>query len=426
MRLRDASAHSHEHKTSEFRDSDQLCSVCLTQKVRFRCSTFCGLASVCAALPGPFHTFPYTILQANRSRFDIMPAAKTKAGNSSVKPRRKRQRKTRTLAVSSDDDSDSSSSSSSSSDDSESEEQAQKPVKSEAKRRTSVSSSSSLSSSSSSSSSSSASSASSSSSSSSNRSSSSESSSESSSSSDSEDSDSDPSINQKRSKRRRITADPESQGNAGSSSGGTRKHIFRLTPEPADQDRLQQPSATQRASFQRRSLQALEPEMPRLPHHLQRIVDAKTSSPSARNATHSNNNNHLSNSKSTPKQSEAQRERRQQAFRSLWLKAVADEFGDELDSIRTVSLATWIRSLNRCSRTDFSLLLHSANQLLAQTVAQGFRSSSMPLHRAQSSSTLALLISKLRMLPTRLGKATSTNWHWPPIYVRAYPPSRTT
>lgn len=75
-------------------------------------------------------------------------------------------------------------------------------------------------------------------------------------------------------------------------------------------------------------LKALEPEAPRLPPHLQRIVDVKTSSAAARKGANAKT---LSNSHET----QAQKERRQQAFRSLWLKAVADEFGDELDAIRT-------------------------------------------------------------------------------------------
>lgn len=33
-----------------------------------------------------------------------------------------------------------------------------------------------------------------------------------------------------------------------------------------------------------------------------------------------------------------EREKRKEAFRSLWLKTVAEEFGDELEAIRTVSV----------------------------------------------------------------------------------------
>jgi hypothetical protein len=79
-----------------------------------------------------------------------------------------------------------------------------------------------------------------------------------------------------------------------------------------------------------------QPSPPALPDHLQRIVDAKFASSATTRSG--------SRSKSSPQHSQAQRERRQQAFRSLWLRSVANEFGDELDAIRTVSTAMFLRA----------------------------------------------------------------------------------
>ncbi|CBQ71654.1 conserved hypothetical protein [Sporisorium reilianum SRZ2] len=246
-----------------------------------------------------------------------MAAAKRKAGNASASSRRRRTRKTRTLAVSSDDSSSSSSDSSSesSSDESDVEGTSTQPAKNIAKRaRTSSTSSSSSSSSSSSDSSSS--------------SSSSSSSADSSSSDESSSSDSDAhtSSRRRRSVKGRITSVSQAQDIAASSSDNKR-HVFRLTPEP-DASQLDTRSTKKQIDPHNRTLEALEPAAPRLPSHLQRIVDAKTSSPSSRKTSNAN-------SPSASQQTQAQREKRQQAFRSLWLKSVADEFGDELDAIRT-------------------------------------------------------------------------------------------
>ncbi|CDW98888.1 hypothetical protein [Sporisorium scitamineum] len=108
---------------------------------------------------------------------------------------------------------------------------------------------------------------------------------------------------------------------------GAPRHEFRLTPEP-DAATLERRLQKKQNAVPNRTLEALEPGAPQLSPHLQRIVDAKTSSPSSRKS--SNTGSILAS-----QQTQAQKEKRQQAFRSLWLKAVADEFGDELDAIRT-------------------------------------------------------------------------------------------
>ncbi|SOV06369.1 uncharacterized protein UDID_12216 [Ustilago sp. UG-2017a] len=243
-----------------------------------------------------------------------MAVAKSKSDKASAGPRRRRQRKTRTLALSSQGDSDSSpSSSSSSNDDSESDEANTKSVNRESpppKRAPSASSSSSSSSAASLSSSSSSSSA------------------DSTSSSESNGSDPASPAARKRTSKNRTTAPSDIMHvSAAALSSGKHRHVFRLTPEPG-LDEADSIPVKKRTSHREQAIKALEPAKLKLPSRWQHIVDAMKSSPSSKRDSEGD-------STSNPQQSKAQQERRRQAFRSLWLKAVADEFEDELDSIRT-------------------------------------------------------------------------------------------
>ncbi|KAJ1027635.1 hypothetical protein NDA18_003635 [Ustilago nuda] len=235
-----------------------------------------------------------------------MAVEKSKSGKVSAGPRRRRQRKTRTLALSSRDDSDSSpSSSSSSNDDSESDEANTKSANRESpppKRAPSASSS--LSSSSSSSSA------------------------DSTSSSESNGSDPDSPAARKRTSKNRTTAPSDiMHASAAASSSGKHRHVFRLTPEP-ELDEADSIPVKKRTSHREQAIKALEPAKLKLPSRWQHIVDAMKSSPSSKRDSEGD-------STSNTQQSKAQQERRRQAFRSLWLKAIANEFEDELDSIRT-------------------------------------------------------------------------------------------
>ncbi|CCF47937.1 hypothetical protein NDA11_003129 [Ustilago hordei] len=235
-----------------------------------------------------------------------MAVEKSKSGKASAGPRRRRQRKTRTLALSSRDDSDSSpSSSSSSNDDSESDEANTKSANRESpppKRAPSASSS--LSSSSSSSSANST------------------------SSSESNGSDPDSPAARKRTSKNRTTAPSDiMHASAAASSSGKHRHVFRLTPEP-ELDEADSIPVKKRTSHREQAIKALEPAKLKLPSRWQHIVNAMKSSPSSKR-------DFEGDSTSNTQQSKAQQERRRQAFRSLWLKAIANEFEDELDSIRT-------------------------------------------------------------------------------------------
>nr|CDI52325.1 hypothetical protein BN887_05316 [Melanopsichium pennsylvanicum 4] len=157
--------------------------------------------------------------------------------------------------------------------------------------------------------------------------SSSSSSADTSSSSDSDESDSDSAPKRKRPAARSNTSNKILEGQRKISSSSKHKNVFRLTPE-SDKDLVDDIPASNHSDYKRRALKALEPAPPRFPQDVQRIVDAKSLQPSARKSG-------KGTKPSTSQQTQAQREQRRQAFRSLWLKAVADEFGDELDAIRT-------------------------------------------------------------------------------------------
>ncbi|PWZ00818.1 hypothetical protein BCV70DRAFT_200085 [Testicularia cyperi] len=213
--------------------------------------------------------------------------------------RRKRQRKTRTLAVSSDDSSSSSSSSDSSSSASESgseDEQAKNDKM--------------------------------------NVDSSSDDSDSSSSASSETDSDSD-SESDKAVKRSRVSSKPKPAASSATVSSSNRTKQpkrsstkFRVTPEP-DSD------SSASSSDDDEDLDSISqaPRRP-LPPHLAALVRKKTHPQSNTAASSATKIDRQQQRDQRTKAKSQNTEARRDAFKSLWLRSMADEFGDELDSIR--------------------------------------------------------------------------------------------